>query len=65
MIGGGNYVEYGSLQELTQRQLTVKNVIYGATEILNGGELVEQLGLLGKKMGLGGPVASTSLSGGH
>ncbi|KAL1191922.1 SEC1 family transport protein SLY1 [Cardamine amara subsp. amara] len=63
MIGGGNYVEYGSLQELTQRQLTVKNVIYGATEILTGSELVEQLGVLGKKMGLGGPVASTSLSG--
>ncbi|EFH60352.1 ATSLY1 [Arabidopsis lyrata subsp. lyrata] len=63
MIGGGNYVEYGSLQELTQRQLTVKNVIYGATEILTGGELVEQLGVLGKKMGLGVPVASTSLSG--
>uniref|UniRef100_M4E6S9 SEC1 family transport protein SLY1 n=1 Tax=Brassica campestris TaxID=3711 RepID=M4E6S9_BRACM len=63
MIGGGNYVEYGSLQELTQRQLTVKNVIYGATEILTGSELVEQLGLLGKKMGLGGPVASSSSSG--
>ncbi|ESQ50666.1 hypothetical protein EUTSA_v10022599mg [Eutrema salsugineum] len=62
MIGGGNYVEYGSLQELTQRQLTVKNVIYGATEILTGSELVEQLGVLGKKMGLGGPVASSSSS---
>ncbi|CAN8257737.1 unnamed protein product [Cochlearia groenlandica] len=60
MVGGGNYVEYGSLQELTQRQLTVKNVIYGATEILTGSELVEQLCLLGKKMGLGGPVASSS-----
>uniref|UniRef100_A0A1J3IPQ1 SEC1 family transport protein SLY1 n=1 Tax=Noccaea caerulescens TaxID=107243 RepID=A0A1J3IPQ1_NOCCA len=63
MIGGGNYVEYGSLQELTQRQLTVKNVIYGATEILTGGELVEQLGVLGKKMGLGGPIASSSSAG--
>ncbi|KAF2580186.1 hypothetical protein F2Q70_00010663 [Brassica cretica] len=63
MIGGGNYVEYGSLQELTQRQLTVKNVIYGATEILTGSELVEQLGLLGKKMGLGGSVAASSSSG--
>ncbi|VVA99431.1 unnamed protein product [Arabis nemorensis] len=63
MIGGGNYVEYGSLQELTQRQLTVKNVIYGATEILTGSELVEQLGVLGKKMGLGGRVGSASSSG--
>lgn len=41
MIGGGNYMEYKSLQELTQRQDTVKNVIYGATEILNGIEMVE------------------------
>ncbi|XP_010547924.1 PREDICTED: SEC1 family transport protein SLY1 [Tarenaya hassleriana] len=62
MVGGGNYVEYGSLQELVQRQQTVKNVIYGSTEILTGSELVEQLGLLGQKMGLGGPAASSSSS---
>ncbi|OAP01111.1 hypothetical protein AXX17_AT4G41250 [Arabidopsis thaliana] len=36
MVGGGNYVENKSLQELTQRQETVENIIYGATEILNG-----------------------------
>ncbi|XP_010530661.1 PREDICTED: SEC1 family transport protein SLY1-like [Tarenaya hassleriana] len=60
MIGGGNYVEYGSLQELVQRQETLKNVMYGATEILTGSEFVEQLGLLGQKMGLGGgPMASS------
>ncbi|CAK9150429.1 unnamed protein product [Ilex paraguariensis] len=51
MIGGGNYVEYGSLQELANRQLPVKHIIYGTTEILMGGEFVEQLTLLGQKMG--------------
>ncbi|CAN6685150.1 unnamed protein product [Malus baccata var. baccata] len=63
MIGGGNYVEYGSLQELAQRQQPVKHVIYGTTEILTGQEFVEQLAVLGQKMGLGGaptpPSAST------
>ncbi|KAK3421151.1 hypothetical protein EUGRSUZ_G01854 [Eucalyptus grandis] len=53
MIGGGNYVEYGSLQELAKRQQPVKHVIYGTTEILTGVEFVEQLTVLGKKMGLG------------
>ncbi|CAL9227638.1 unnamed protein product [Arabidopsis halleri] len=52
MIGGGNYIEYSSLQELSQRQEMVKNIIYGATEILTGTELVEQLAVLGQKMGL-------------
>ena len=46
MVGGGNYVEYGSLQELVQRQQPVRHVIYGTTEILTGGEFVEQLALL-------------------
>ncbi|KAK4340520.1 hypothetical protein RND71_041982 [Anisodus tanguticus] len=57
MIGGGNYVEYGSLQELANRQQPVKHVIYGTTEILTGGEFIEQLALLGQKMGLGTSVA--------
>ncbi|XP_004290052.1 PREDICTED: SEC1 family transport protein SLY1 [Fragaria vesca subsp. vesca] len=61
MVGGGNYVEYGSLQELVQRQQPVRHVIYGTTEILTGGEFVEQLALLGQKMGLGGaPVAAAT-----
>ncbi|KAJ7549979.1 hypothetical protein O6H91_07G077100 [Diphasiastrum complanatum] len=52
MIGGGNYLEYGSLQDLAQRQQPVKNIIYGATEILTGKEFVDQLGILGNKMGV-------------
>lgn len=56
MIGGGNYVEYGSLQEYAQRQQPPKHVIYGTTEILTGGEFVEQLSFLGQKMGLGSSV---------
>ncbi|GAA0138790.1 membrane trafficking regulatory protein [Lithospermum erythrorhizon] len=61
MVGGGNYVEYGSLQELAQRQQPAKHIIYGTTEILTGDEFVEQLAQLGKKMGFGssgtGPAA--------
>ncbi|XP_071690191.1 SEC1 family transport protein SLY1-like [Rutidosis leptorrhynchoides] len=57
MIGGGNYVEYGSLQELAKRQQPAKHIIYGSTEILTGGNFVEQLALLGKKMGLGNSPA--------
>lgn len=53
MIGGGNYVEYGSLLELAHRQQPVRHVIYGTTEILTGGDFVDQLALLGHKMGLG------------
>ncbi|KAF5751011.1 SEC1 family transport protein SLY1-like [Tripterygium wilfordii] len=63
MIGGGNYVEYGSLQELAQHQQPVKHVTYGTTEILTGGEFIEQLTVLGQKMGLGSagaPSASTN-----
>lgn len=61
MIGGGNYVEHGSLQEFACRQQPAKHIIYGTTEILTGGEFVEQLAMLGKKMGLGAtPVPSTA-----
>nr|XP_027191522.1 SEC1 family transport protein SLY1 isoform X2 [Cicer arietinum] len=53
MIGGGNYVEYCSLQELAQNQQPAKHILYGTTELLTGGDFIEQLTLLGKKMGLG------------
>ena len=57
---GGNYVEYGSLQELAQLQQPVKQVIYGTTEILTGEDFVEQLTMLGLKMGLGNAGPSSS-----
>ncbi|GJY14225.1 sec1 family transport protein SLY1-like protein [Tanacetum coccineum] len=60
MIGGGNYVEYGSLQKLAQSQQPAKHIIYGSTEILTGGEFVDQLALLGQKMGLGSTSAASS-----
>ena len=47
MIGEGNYIEYGSLQELAQIQQPVKNIIYGTIEVLTMLELVEQLTILG------------------
>ncbi|GLT27918.1 hypothetical protein SLA2020_028840 [Shorea laevis] len=60
MIAGGNYMEYGSLQELVQRQQPVRHVIYGTTEILTASEFVDQLSSLGQKMGLGSSVAASS-----
>ncbi|KAJ0015273.1 hypothetical protein Pint_19779 [Pistacia integerrima] len=60
MIGGGNYMEYGSLQELAKRQQPIKHVIYGTTEILTGAEFVDQLASLGQKMGLGNTGASST-----
>ncbi|XP_057516560.1 SEC1 family transport protein SLY1 [Amaranthus tricolor] len=53
MIGGGNYIENASLQELASNQQPAKHIIYGTTEILTGAEFVDQLALLGKKMGFG------------
>ncbi|XP_073273911.1 SEC1 family transport protein SLY1-like [Primulina huaijiensis] len=60
MIGGGNYVEYGSLQEFARRQQPVKHVVYGTTEILTGAEFVEQLALLGQKMGFGSSIPTAA-----
>ncbi|KAH7429259.1 hypothetical protein KP509_09G038700 [Ceratopteris richardii] len=54
MIGGGNYNEFLSLQELGQRLQPARNIMYGTTEVLSGKEFVEQLSTLGTKMGLGG-----------
>ncbi|KAL9252634.1 SEC1 family transport protein SLY1-like protein [Drosera capensis] len=54
MIGGGNYVEHECLQDLARRQQPAKQIIYGTTGILTGGEFVQQLAVLGQKMGLGG-----------
>ncbi|MCL7040740.1 hypothetical protein MKW94_005013 [Papaver nudicaule] len=60
MIGGGNYVEYGGLQEFAVRQQPAKHIIYGTTEVLTGIEFVDQLSILGQKMGLGSTVAPPS-----
>ncbi|KAJ0078741.1 hypothetical protein Patl1_22496 [Pistacia atlantica] len=60
MIGGGNYMEYGSLQELAKRQQPIKHVTYGTTEILTAAEFVDQLASLGQKMGLGNTGASST-----
>ncbi|CAO2817900.1 unnamed protein product [Amaranthus hypochondriacus] len=60
MIGGGNYVENASLQELASNQQPAKHIIYGTTEILTGAEFVDQLALLGKKMGFGINLASSA-----
>lgn len=56
MIGGGNYNEYSSLQELTRRQPPYKTIIYGSTEILTGKEFADQLASLGRKMGVEGDL---------
>jgi len=60
MIGGGNYLEYGGLQEFAQRQQPIKTIIYGATDVLSGREFLEQLAVLGRKMGVGGSTTSVS-----
>ncbi|GBG86377.1 hypothetical protein CBR_g41372 [Chara braunii] len=63
MIGGGNYLEYGSLVDYAGRQQPAKNIIYGATEILSGAQFVAQLSEVGKKMGAGGNPGSAPGSG--
>ncbi|XP_043711994.1 SEC1 family transport protein SLY1-like isoform X1 [Telopea speciosissima] len=60
MIGGGNYLEFESLQEFARLQQPAKHVIYGTTEVLTGAEFVDQLTLLGQKMGLGSSPGAPS-----
>jgi len=51
MIGGGNYLEYQSLMEMSARNPAApKSVVYGSTDLLSGHEFVEQLAELGQKM---------------
>lgn len=57
MIGGGNYFEYGSLQEFAKRQQPPKSIVYGTTEMVTPSEFVSQLAELGRKMGHTRPKA--------
>ena len=49
MIGGGNYLEYHSLKEMSERVQPKCNVVYGATEMLAPCEFLQQLNELGNK----------------
>ena len=49
IIGGGNYLEWGSLSSWAARaQPLAKSIVYGATDILNGEDMVQQLAELGR-----------------
>ena len=61
MIGGGNFMEYGGLQEMARRSQPAKSVVYGATEMLSGTQFLQQLAELGRKMGYTG--ASKNVAG--
>lgn len=52
MIGGGNYLEWESLLCWAARaQPTPKTILYGATDVLSGDEMVQQLAELGRRSG--------------
>lgn len=52
MIGGGNYLEWESLVCWAARaQPSPKTIVYGATELLSGEEMVQQLAELGRRSG--------------
>ncbi|OLL25073.1 Protein sly1 [Neolecta irregularis DAH-3] len=50
MIGGGNYIEYGNLQEWANRQPVKKRVVYGSTDILSPNGFLEELARLGQSI---------------
>lgn len=49
MIGGGNYLEYISLQAFANQCSPKKNIVYGATEVVSGTDFLDQLRQLGSK----------------
>lgn len=49
MIGGGNYLEYLSLQAFANQSSPKKNIIYGTTELVSGLGFLDQLRQLGQK----------------
>ena len=52
MIGGGNYLEYESLTTWAGRATPPKSVIYGASDLLTGGQFAAQLAELGRRSGV-------------
>ncbi|CAI5967860.1 unnamed protein product [Closterium sp. NIES-65] len=70
VIGGGNYMEYGGLQEMARKAgagsgaAGVRTVVYGTTEMLAGSQFVEQLSELGRKMGYKAPPLPAESAGG-
>lgn len=48
MIGGGNYIEYDSLQAWAQRSQPAKSIVYGSTDLPTGESFVKQLADLGR-----------------
>ena len=52
VVGGGSYLEGESLACWAARAVPApKNIIYGATELLSGGEFLGQLAELGRRSG--------------
>lgn len=48
-VGGGTYMEYGSLQEWASRSNGMKRVSYGSTDICSPSSFVDEFELLGKE----------------
>lgn len=41
VVGGGNYTEYANVEQYAER--TGKRIVYGATDMISGDELLEQI----------------------
>ena len=48
MIGGGNYIEYDSLQAWAHRSQPPRSIVYGSTDLPTGESFVRQLADLGR-----------------
>ncbi|KAJ1950030.1 Vesicle trafficking between the ER and Golgi, partial [Dispira parvispora] len=46
IVGGGNYLEYQNLQQFAQTSVPPKSITYGATEICNPTQFLQQLAAL-------------------
>lgn len=52
IIGGGNYLERETLVSWGQKCQPAKHIVYGATELLTGDDVMQQLTELGRRAGL-------------